>query len=316
MERYEGLLRFVAAVSGEEDPRPEMVSGDASFRKSYRFRELIYVDAPPATEKNREFVYLSEVYNRSGVHVPRILAADLLNGYLCVEDLGRLMFSEAAAGDRLEDMYRRAVDLLPSLARISGSFQPFDREFVLRELQIFLDWYLGARLGRTLDPAERQIWDQAADLMAATCAAQPQITMHRDFHSRNIMVTDDGSLALVDFQDTVTGPLTYDLVSLVKDCYVTLEPAFREELTERAREAFLREGIICGISREEFARWVDLTGMQRHLKAAGIFCRLLHRDGRDGYLRYLPRTCGYIREVAGRVPELGDFAALMEDILQ
>jgi aminoglycoside/choline kinase family phosphotransferase len=136
--------------------------------------------------------------------------------------------------------------------------------------------------------------------------------MHRDFHCRNIMITDNEQLAVIDFQDTVTGPVTYDLVSLLKDCYVTLEPSLRERLTARAYEKLRAAGTV-DCSLEQFTEFMDLTGMQRHLKAIGIFCRLLYRDGRDGYLQYLPRTFGYVAETAAKYPQFRDFASLLAD---
>ncbi len=316
MDRYTDLLRFISRVTGERDPEPSIVSGDASFRKYYRYRDRIYVDAPPSTEKNREFVELSAVYNSYGIPVPKVYEADLDNGYLCVEDLGNVMFS-SRIGDSssMHDMYIKAADILVKISSVKENFTPFDEAFIRREVQIFLDWYLDAHLGRKLKGSDAKIWDSVIDILIRNCLIQPQIVMHRDFHCRNIMVRADGSLALIDFQDTVTGPLTYDLVSLIKDCYITLEPNLRNEIAHYVFDGFSDSGVLRNESFENFERFLDLTGMQRHLKAIGIFCRLLHRDGKDGYLQYLSRTFTYVRDVASKYNELSDFKILLEDRL-
>ena len=316
MDRFADLVNFISRVTGESSPEPVIVSGDASFRKYYRYGDRIYVDAPPATEKNREFVELSSVYNRYGIPVPKVYEADLQNGYLCVEDLGDVMFSSRLNdSNSMHEMYLKATDLLLKIASVSEKFTPFDEEFIRREDQIFIDWYLDAHLGRKLIGSDEKVWNQTVGQLVDNCLAQPQVAMHRDFHCRNIMIRQDGSLALVDFQDTVTGPVTYDLVSLIKDCYITLDPELRNEVIRYAFDGYSSMGILKNKSLEEFEFFLDLTGMQRHLKAIGIFCRLLHRDGKDGYLQYLPRTFDYVREVSSKYSVLGDFKILLEDRL-
>ena len=315
MDRYQGLLDFIRRDRPGREPEPVMISGDASFRKYYRYDGRIYVDAPPETEKNAEFVRFSEIYNRSGVRVPKVYSCDLENGYLCVEDFGDRMFSACLDGLEMEGMYLKAADVLQRLAGIGGAFTPFDAEFVRREDKIFTDWYLDAHMGRKLSGSDEKVWNRAVELFAASCASQPQVTMHRDFHCRNIMVLDSGELGLVDFQDTVTGPLTYDLASLVRDCYITLPDELYQKLVERSYDGFVRSGILKDASAAEFELALDLVATQRHLKAIGIFCRLLHRDGRNGYLQYLPRVFGYVRAACGKHRQLEDLGILLEEKL-
>ena len=311
-ERLNGLKKFAAQVTGLEDPRLQLVSGDASFRKYYRAEGRIFVDAPPATEKNAEFVEYSGIYRRAGINVPEVLQADLEQGYLCITDLGSTMFSQYHTPQNEESLYSMACDLAVRISQIEHSFPIYDRPFIERELQIFSDWYVGAHAGIELTPAEQNVWSSVCEMLVQNDLQQPTGTMHRDFHCRNIMITDNEQLAVIDFQDTVTGPVTYDLVSLLKDCYVTLEPSLRERLTARAYEKLRAAGTV-DCSLEQFTEFMDLTGMQRHLKAIGIFCRLLYRDGRDGYLQYLPRTFGYVAETAAKYPQFRDFASLLAD---
>ena len=315
MDRYQGLLEFICRNNPGREPEPVMISGDASFRKYYRYDGRIYVDAPPETEKNAEFVRFSEIYNRHGVRVPKVYSCDLEHGYLCVEDFGDRMFSASLNDGDMEGLYRQAAGVLRKLAGIRGDFIPFDARFVRREEQIFTDWYLDAHMGRKLSGSDEMIWNRTVELFVSACASQPQVTMHRDFHCRNIMVLDSGELGLVDFQDTVTGPLTYDLASLVRDCYITLPDWLYQKLVEESYDGFVRAGILKGTSAAEFELALDLVATQRHLKAIGIFCRLLHRDGRDGYLQYLPRVFGYVRAACGKYRQLADFGILLEEKL-
>ena len=287
-ERLKNLKKFIEEVTGTGQYDLQLVSGDASFRKYYRVNDLIFVDAPPATEKNAEFVEYSEIYAQNGVLVPRVIASDLTNGYLCISDLGNVMFSQYNNSENEERIYTKACDLAVKISRINHLFTVYDRPFIERELQIFIDWYVGAHAGVTLG------------------------TMHRDFHCRNIMIEDHEQLAVIDFQDTVTGPVTYDLVSLVKDCYITLDKKLRDKLVARAYEQFKSMNVV-DFDLPSFVKYMDLTGMQRHLKAIGIFCRLNYRDGKNGYLQYLPRTFDYVTEVAGKYPEFREFSKLLTE---
>ncbi len=314
MSRYDELRAFIAKTEQKDQVEPTMISGDASFRKYYRFGDKVYVDAPPATEKNQEFIALSKIYNDNGIWVPKVYSYDLERGFLCIEDLGNQMFSSYLDSDKIPQLYRQAVDVLFDIALIPNRFEPFDEAFIRREDQIFLDWYLGAHLNRKLSTAGQRVWESLMQLLIKNSLSQEQIAMHRDFHCRNIMIAD-GRLALVDFQDTVTGPLTYDLVSLLKDCYYTLDLQLRSELLYYAYEGFCSRKILKNLSRDAFEHGFDLTGLQRHLKAIGIFCRLLHRDSKDNYLQYLPRTFSYVQDVCGKHEELADFGHLLEDEL-
>ena len=186
----------------------------------------------------------------------------------------------------------------------------YDAPFLRRELGIFREWFLGRHLGLELNPGERSAWDGVCDLLVANALEQPQVCVHRDYHSRNLMVVDPNP-GILDFQDAVVGPVTYDLVSLLRDCYIAWEPARVTDWTLGYLQLAIQSGILPEVEPSRFLRWFDLMGVQRHLKASGIFARLNHRDGKPGYLADIPRTLGYVREVSARYPELEELHALM-----
>lgn len=193
-------------------------------------------------------------------------------------------------------------------------FEQYDKNFIEREVKIFLDWYLDKHLKNRLTEEQEDIWNSTIQILVNNDINQTQIAMHRDFHCRNIMIVGN-ELGLLDFQDMVRGPITYDLVSLLKDCYVTLEYDLRQNLLEYGYELYKSKNLLANISLEKFTKYFDLTGMQRHLKAIGIFCRLKYRDNKDQYLQYLPRTFNYINEVCEKYSELDSFKKLLNEVL-
>ena len=187
----------------------------------------------------------------------------------------------------------------------------YDDAFLRRELEIFREWFLIRHLGLVLSPQEAAGWGRACDVLVASALEQPQVCVHRDYHSRNLMIIDAMTPGILDFQDAVVGPVTYDLVSLLRDCYIAWEP---ERVTAWALgylRLAVRSGVLADVDPPRFLRWFDLMGAQRHLKACGIFARLNHRDGKPHYLNDIPRTLGYIRQVAARYPELADLEQLL-----
>lgn len=307
------LARLTAwAQAQQQDPRLslELISGDASFRRYYRAQGWIWVDAPPETEKNREFVRNAEALAAAGLIAPRVRAWDAIQGLLCVSDLGDTLLLGCLNEQNVQAWYAQALALLPRLATLplAQQLEPFDAAFMARENAIFPEWLLERHLGLQLSDAERGLLADTFATLTANNLAQPQCVMHRDYHSRNLMVLPDGQLGILDFQDMVRGPLTYDVVSLLKDCYVRWPDTVIAAGVARAFAEFEAAGLTAGASLAQFRRWLDLTGMQRHLKAAGIFARLYHRDGKAGYLKDIPRTLNYVLAVARAEPTLADFA--------
>ncbi len=311
-QRHAQLQRWAQQIEQNPDLTLRLISGDASFRKYYRAANRIWVDAPPETEKNREFIDNAQALQRTNITAPVVHHSDLEQGFLCVSDLGDDALLSRLNDESVSAWYGKALQLLPLLTNIKLELPVFDAEFMARENSIFPEWLLEKHLQLTLSIAEKELLAETFALLTANNLQQPQVVMHRDFHSRNLMVLADESLAVIDFQDMVLGPLTYDAVSLLKDCYCRWPDAVIEQGVTQAYQLYSESGILSDVSYAQFVQWLDLTGMQRHLKAAGIFTRLYHRDGKSGYLKDIPRTLGYVRDVAARYPQLAAFAAWLE----
>lgn len=308
-DRLRALTLWAQAYEQDPQLQLQLISGDASFRRYYRAAGKIWVDAPPQTEKNREFVRNAAALQQAGIPAPEVYALEPTQGFLCVSDLGDVSLLSRLDADSVRHWYGAAIEqLLPAIATLSLEVEPFDEAFMARENSIFPEWLLGHHLGLTLEAQEQALLDETFATLSRNNQAQPQVVMHRDFHSRNLMVLADERLAVIDFQDMVLGPLTYDLVSLLKDCYVRWPLPLVRELTALGYRAYQQAGLLSGMSEAQFNRCLALTGMQRHLKAAGIFCRLHHRDGKSGYLKDIPRTLYYVFEVAQAEPSLQAFA--------
>jgi aminoglycoside/choline kinase family phosphotransferase len=291
-------------------------SSDASFRRYFRVvhngENFIVMDAPPQQEDSRPFISVARLLFDAGLHVPEVLDDDLAQGFLLLSDLGSQPYLDALNEGSVERLYGDALGALATMQTcVAEGLPPYDRGLLLREMELFREWLVGKHLGITLDAAQNRMLDAAFTLLADNALAQPQVFVHRDYHSRNLMVTACNNPGILDFQDAVRGPVTYDLVSLLRDCYIEWPRARVEEWALGYQELALQTGIL----REEredpqqFLRWFDLMGVQRHLKAAGIFARLNHRDGKPAYLADIPRTLGYITGMSGHYPEL---AALCE----
>lgn len=293
----------------------DVVSGDASFRRYFRFhsqgRDYIAVDAPPTTEDTRLFVDVADTYRRSGIRVPEVFYVDDTSGFYCLEDFGNTLFADALKSGNPSDLYRRAIDMLPAIQQCRrtarGALPVYDADMVKTELSIFSEWLLAAHLRLSLSAAEKTMLDEAFESLANNFLSQPQVGVHRDFHSRNLMLLPDNGLGVIDFQGTVTGPVTYDAVSLLRDCYLQVPDELVNELVTK-----LHGDLAPASDPEQFTRWFDLTGIQRHLKASGIFARLLHRDDKTGYIKDIPLTLSYIAIVGKRYEETSALAEFVE----
>jgi aminoglycoside/choline kinase family phosphotransferase len=294
-------------------------SSDASFRRYWRLRRgqdtYIIMDAPPGLEDTARFVRIAELLRAVGLHAPEVYAQEPQHGFLLLQDLGtRLYLDELdeSTADRLYGDALGALSVIQSCVPFDG-LPVYDEAFLRRELGLFRDWLLIAHLGLSLSAAGERALDQAFAMLVASALEQPRVCVHRDFHSRNLMVTAPPSPGILDFQDAVSGPVTYDLVSLLRDCYI----AWPEDRVEDWASGYFHLACQSGILRPEhegrFQRWFDLMGVQRHLKASGIFARLSVRDGKPGYLADIPRTLGYVVRVAPEYPELADVAGLIQD---
>ncbi|EKB27445.1 aminoglycoside phosphotransferase family protein [Aeromonas dhakensis] len=296
------LLHWARRISGDASLQLTLISGDASFRRYHRGGGLIWVDANPKTEKNHEFVRNASALHAGGLLAPEVRAVDYEQGLLAVTDLGDTQLIGCLNADNVQAWYGKAIALLPRLGAVELDLEPFDSAFMARENSIFPEWLLGHHLQLTLSDEEQLLLAETFACLTENNLAQPQGVMHRDFHSRNLMVCGgetpaDSELAVIDFQDMVIGPLSYDLVSLLKDCYVRWPDAVIEQGMRLGFDTLQQANLLGGLDYAAFRRAADLTGMQRHLKAAGIFTRLYHRDGKSGYLKDIPRTLGYVVDV-------------------
>lgn len=298
-------------------------SADASFRRYFRIsqpgKSWVVMDAPPDKEDTRPFVGIARLFLTLGLHVPHIEAENEAEGFLLLSDLGSQDFlrtldaqSEAGLyGDAMAALLKLQACPLPT----NYPFPAYDRTLLMNEMGLFTEWYLAKHLSITPDAQQQAMFDALFKLLADNALAQPQVVVHRDYHSRNLMVCDDNP-GIIDFQDAVIGAVTYDLVSLLRDCYIAWPRSLVEQRVAEYHQQIGQAGIIPDVSFEQFLRWFDLMGVQRHLKATGIFARLNYRDGKAGYLPDIPRTMGYVKEVASRYPELADFAVFIQQLEQ
>jgi len=320
-ERLEALKYWLETELSFREYTITPASGDASFRRYFRVTHegasFIVMDAPPDREDTRPFITVSKLFADAGLNVPEVIDADPGQGYLLLTDLGSRPYLEALDETSVERLYGDALGALAGIQTCrpaAGLLPDYDRELLLREMELFREWLLGTHLGLSLDAAQSALLDAAFAGLADSALAQPRVCVHRDYHSRNLMVTQRNNPGILDFQDAVMGPVTYDLVSLLRDCYIQWPRARVEDWALGYHELALQCGILHAEheSPEQFLRWFDLMGVQRHLKAAGIFARLNHRDGKPGYLLDIPRTLGYVTEVASGYPELAGFGSFVE----
>jgi len=311
--RLESLKQWVAEVLALREYELRPASSDASFRRYFRISasgaSYIVMDAPPERENCRRYIEVARRFQALGLNVPEILEQDLDRGFLLIGDLGQQMYLPALNDATVERLYGDALAALATLQTgifTDSTFLPvYDESLLRRELEIFREWYLGRHLGLRLDAGQDAVLDRTFEALIQSALEQPRVWVHRDFHSRNLMVTAVNNPGILDFQDAVQGPVTYDLVSLLRDCYIAWPRARVEAWAMRHFDQARVAGLLpVEADPALFLRWFDLMGVQRHLKAAGIFARLLHRDGKPGFLADIPRTLGYVIEVSGRHPDL------------
>lgn len=312
-ERMQLIQHFLAACFPGEIIQLEPITGDASFRRYFRVsrasQSYILMDAPTPAEDCGRFVATQQAFAQAGLQVPQIIAQDVQQGLLLLKDLGDTLLLAKLTEETATTFYRQALAQLTKIRKISatsaGPLPTFDQAFLLREMQIFIDWFVVEHLQLSLSEHELSMLQRHFQLLADSALQQPQAGMHRDYHSRNLMLQDDGSLAVIDFQDAVTGPVSYDAVSLLKDCYIKWPVQLVKDLCQEFYQDLVQQAELSAeISLEQFQQWFDWMGLQRHIKVCGIFCRLYHRDGKSGYLADLPRVFDYVLEVTSLYPEL------------
>ncbi|MCB1758984.1 MAG: phosphotransferase [Gammaproteobacteria bacterium] len=307
---------------GAEDFKLRLLCGDASFRRYFRVEggsgeRWIAMDAPPEKEQSDTFVEIAERLAAHGLHVPRIHAKSLAQGFLLLEDLGSVHYLDALDERSAGTLYGDALAALATIQSCvpNADLPPYDRAMLMREMALFREWLLERMLGLSLDQGEAAALDRICALLADNALAQPTVCVLRDYHSRNLMVCDSANPGILDFQDAVNGPVTYDLVSLLRDCYIAWPRARVRQWAWEYFDLACRSGILRSADKPAFQRWFDLMGVQRHLKAAGIFARLDARDGKPGYLKDIPRTLEYVLQLEDEYPELATLCRLIERVL-
>jgi len=315
--RLAALTRWVVEDLGFSGSRIEPASADASFRRYFRVTRgadtCIVMDAPPDKENVAPFVAIAQALAGMNLNVPIVLARDVSKGLLLLSDLGSRQYLDELAADRAVDrLYADALEALVTMQTAADAATPglpsYDRELLLREMELLPEWFLGRHLGLAVGAPERRMLDRLFDTLVRAALSQPTGFVHRDYHSRNLLLTAERNPGILDFQDAVRGPVTYDVVSLLKDCYIAWPPDRVQGWALGYRAKLQRAGIGVGADAAEFLRWFDLMGLQRHIKVLGIFARLYYRDGKRGYLKDLPRVLDYTRAAAAAYPETAEFA--------
>jgi N-acetylmuramate 1-kinase len=293
-------------------------SSDASFRRYFRVKtvsgQYIVMDAPPDKENTVPFIRIADLMRKAHVNVPEIFHINSVDGFLLLEDFGPICFLDRLTAENADDLYQSAFDSLIKLQTnlsVQDSILPaYNEQLLERELKIFDEWFLGQLLDTALPDSVRV---SLHSLLVGSALEQPVTCVHRDFHSRNLMVVPDDSPGILDFQDAVTGPITYDLVSLLRDCYIAWPEQKVNGWLKQYHQRLIQSGLMnCDLN--QFKRWFDLMGMQRHLKAIGIFSRLHLRDGKSNYLKDIPRTLNYVKTQALAYPELADFSQFLQEL--
>jgi aminoglycoside/choline kinase family phosphotransferase len=318
-DRQHALKTWTAQALGIPEPKLEPASADASFRRYFRTfaheRSYVLMDAPPPQEDCRPFVRIAALMHAAGVHAPEILAQDLQRGFLLLSDLGLKTYLEVLDEHNAEALFADAVEalILWQQATHPGTLPPYDRALLKRELMLFPDWYVGRHLQVRLSPGEQTVLNATFQLLEDSALAQPQVYVHRDYMPRNLMLSEPNP-GVLDFQDAVEGPITYDLLSLFKDAFISWEEervaGWCRGYWERAR----RTRLPVQDDYAEFQRALDWMGIQRHLKVIGIFARIRHRDGKPHYLEDTPRFLKYLWDTGRLYKEFTPLLELLDNI--
>lgn len=320
MERKQQLTHWLNLVLKGEALTLTTVSADASFRRYFRVhlagKTLIAMDAPPAQENCAPFVKVADILIKAGLNAPQIIAQDLEQGFLLLTDLGDITYLSVLDETTAPNLYRDANQALIKLQLASqpNTLPNYDAALLNREMQLFPDWYIAEHLQTTLDDKQQAVLQTTFDVLTANILAQGQVYVHRDYHSRNLMVKTHNNPGILDFQDAVYGAITYDLVSLLKDAYIAWQEEQVIDWLVRYWQDARKADLPVPTDFSEFYRDFEWMGAQRHIKVLGIFARLYHRDGKNGYLKDMPLVMDYLRRVCGRYIELRPMLKLLNTL--
>ncbi len=322
MQRQEQLTEWLSGLYPNEKFTIAPASADASFRRYFRatFADgatKVVMDAPPQHENCEPFLHIGKLFEDAGTHVPHVYAKDLTQGFLLLSDLGNTTYLQALSRDNAKQLYGAATDALINiqLASRKDELPPYDEALLRRELNLFPEWYIARHLGITLSDKQQVKLEEVFARILTNNLAQPCVYVHRDYHSRNLMVTEPNP-GILDFQDAVYGPITYDLASLFKDAYIKWEEDEVMDWLIRYWEKARKAGLPVREDFGEFYRDYEMMGVQRHIKVLGIFARLYHRDGKDGYLKDMPLVMEYLVRACERYIDLKPLLNLLHELEQ
>ena len=322
MERQQQIRTWLAALLPDRRFTLAPASADASFRRYFRATlddgtTRIVMDAPPANEDCRPWLNIQQIFQAAGVHVPEVLAQDLERGFLLLSDLGNTTYLQALDADNAAQLYADAITALVKIQQASrpGVLPEYDRALLRRELDLFPQWFLAKHHQMVLTGGEQQALETVFERILAVNLAEPKVFVHRDYHSRNLMhITRSGAAnpGIIDFQDAVYGPISYDMVSLLKDAYIEWDEDLALDWLIRYWEQARKAGLPVAPDFGDFFRDYDWMGVQRHIKVLGIFARLYHRDGKEAYLKDLPLVARYLRKACERYSELSPLRKILD----
>lgn len=312
-QRVDAIRHWIENDLGIAHYQLEVASADASFRRYFRLltanTSKIVMDAPPEKEDCTSFVKVANLIEAAGVQAPHIFSFNEPQGFMLLSDLGSTAYLEKLNEASVDSLYTDAIRAIVSMQDIKADLPAYDAELLQFEMSLFKDWYLVKHLGIDLTAPQSTLLTQTFDYLTESAIQQDTVFVHRDFHSRNLMMTESSNPGVIDFQDAVNGPASYDLVSLIKDCYIAWPRAKQIQWIDLYLQLSKRS-----IDREIFIKYLDLMGMQRHLKAIGIFARLNHRDAKPAYLNDIPRTMTYVLDVCKKYSELSAFYELLHTL--
>lgn len=311
--RLELIKQWIETELGIAEYSIETASADASFRRYFRLsvndNSWIIMDAPPDREDCEPFVKIARLIESAGVHAPHIFDFNQSQGFMRLSDLGTVAYLDRLNMQNVDELYVSAIDAIIKMQSIDSDVPAYDEALLKFEMSLFNDWFLNKHLGYELDHEQSEVLQNVVELLAHSALQQDRVFVHRDFHSRNLMIVDQNNPGVIDFQDAVNGSPSYDLVSLIKDCYI----AWPRQKQLQWIDYYLKNSPLA-LDKEQFIQQLDYMGMQRHLKATGIFARLNYRDGKPGYLNDIPRTLTYVMDVCQRYEELEEFYQLMSSL--
>ncbi len=319
--REQARLDWTRAALGDRSATLERASADASFRSYWRARSHgdthILMDAPPDREDLGPWLDIAARLVGAGLLAPRVLASDAEHGFILMSDLGDALYLPALNADSASPLYDDAMRALLRMQTTvdASDLPPYDEGRLVAEMELMPTWFLERHLGFASDCGQWDVVEVAFRTLAESALRQEQVFVHRDFHSRNLLLAETGGPGILDFQDAVRGPITYDLVSLLRDCYIEWPEAQVLGLAEQYRQQLVSAGLT-RVDAATFRRGFDLMGLQRHIKVLGIFCRLWYRDGKAGYLQDLPLVWKYVRDVGQRYAEIAPLVALVETAMR